>query len=147
MLLEQLIAKGNGFSIFMTWRRIIKAIKSKYKEPQHLPQENLSVNELEVEVNQERISLSSLCRNKKYYREFVRRKSETRATILKLKDELSNMSDHEMEQVFLLPFKVLMDIKSRDFQYRFINRYMHTTYQFLSKKNLSSTLETMHILQ
>ena len=80
-------------------------MKSKYKEAKHLAKENFSENELEVEVNQEKVSLTSLCRNKMIYREFVRRKLETRTTISKLKDEL-NISDHEMEKVFLLPFKV-----------------------------------------
>ena len=76
-----------------------------------------------MEVNQEKVSLGSLCRNKKIYREFVRRKPETRATIskLKVKDEL-NISNPEMARVFLPPFKVSTDVKSRDFQYRFINR-------------------------
>ena len=31
-----------------------------------------------------------------------------------------------MEKVFLLPFKVSADVKSRDFQYRFINRCIYT---------------------
>ena len=108
---EQLTAKGNDFSVYMTWRGIITAIKSKYKEPKHLAKENFSEN-----GNQEKVSLCSLCKNKRICRQFVRRKSERRATIPKLKDEL-NISDHEMEKVLLLPFKVSTDVKCRDFQY------------------------------
>ena len=44
----------------MTWRGIKRAIhavtESKYKEPKHLAKENVSENELEVEVNQKKVS-------------------------------------------------------------------------------------------
>ena len=37
---EYLSTKGIDFSTYMTWRGIIRAIKSKYREPKHLANEN-----------------------------------------------------------------------------------------------------------
>ena len=122
MPFEQLVAKRIDFSSNMTWGGG-EAMKSNYKEHNILRKKNFSENELEVEVNQEKVSLCSLCGNKRVYREFIRRKPKTRVTISKLKYELNTSDhDHEMEKVFLLPFKVSTDVKSRDFQYRYINQ-------------------------
>ena len=67
---EYLSTKGIDFSTYMTWRGIIRAIKSKYREPKHLANENFSLNRLDVTINHEKMSLSSLCRNKRIYQEF-----------------------------------------------------------------------------
>ena len=87
----------------MTWRGIIRATKSKYREPKHLANENFSLNKLDVTINHEKMSLSSLCHNRRIYQEFARRKLETRQTITKLKHEF-RISDNEMRKVFKLPF-------------------------------------------
>ena len=87
----------------MTWRGIIRAIKSKYREPKHLANENFSLNKLDVTINHEKMSLSSLCRNRRIYQEFVRRKSEMRQTITKLKHEFK-ISDNEMRKGIQITF-------------------------------------------
>ena len=48
-----------------------------------------------------------------------------RQTITKLKHEFKT-SDNEMIKVFKLRFKVLIYVKSQDFEYGFINRCIYT---------------------
>ena len=51
---EYLSTKGIDFSTYMTWRGIIRAIRSKYREPKHLANENFSLNRLDVTINHEK---------------------------------------------------------------------------------------------
>ena len=92
---------------YMVWGGIIEAIKSSYNEPKHRAKERFHIETLHVVINQENISLSSLYCNNKTYQEFVRRKSETRKTIVRLKTELS-VSDKEIKKDFWFPFLKLI---------------------------------------
>ena len=75
--------------------------------------------------------------SKNIYKE-IRSKDETAPTAqAKYKDQFSSTC-LEWREIYELPFKVLMDTKSREFQYKILNRYLSTN-SFLIKIGLTTS--------
>lgn len=86
----------------------------------------LSLNDQEVLINK--------AVSKNVYHE-VRSKYETPPTAQKKYSEQYSSACLEWREIYSLPSKVLMDTKSREFQYKILNRYL-TTNSFLHKIGL-----------